>query len=146
MLDKIKKDLVTALKSKDKEKLAVLRYIKSAIKNAEINLKHSLNNEEIVKVMQQQVKQRKQAYELYIKGGRNDLAEHEQREIEIISAYLPKALTKEEMTQEVADAINHLEATSMKDMGKLMKYLKEKLGNSADGKLLSSIVKEKLSK
>lgn len=146
MFNQIEKDLITALRNKDKDMLAVLRYVKSALKNVEIDLKHPLNNDEIIKVMQQQVKQRKQAYELYIRGGRNDLAEHEQKEIEIISSYLPKSLSEKEIKQEVSKAIQELDAQSMKDMGKLMKYLKEKLGASADGKLLSSTVKEKLSK
>jgi len=146
MLDKLKKDIVIAQKSKDKDKLAVLRYVKSALKNVEIDLKHPLNNDEIIKVMQQQVKQRKQASELYIRGGRNDLAQHEQKEIEIISSYLPKPLTEEEMLNEVIKAIKELDAQSMKEMGKVIKHLKEKFGASVDGKIISSIVKEKLSK
>lgn len=146
MLDKIKRDIIVAQKSKDKDRLAVLRYVKSALKNLEIDLKHSLNHDEIIKLMQQQVKQRQQACELYIRGGRNDLAEHEQKEIEIISSYLPKPLTEEKMREEALKAIKELDVQSMRDMGKVIKYLKEKFGAAVDARLLSSIVKEKLSK
>ena len=145
IVDKIKKDLVTALKSKDKIKLTLLRYLKSALKNAEINAGKTLSKQDEIKVLQSQIKQRQQALELYKRGGRDDLANHEQEEIDIISTYLPKQLTKDEIIIEVKNAISELNAQSMKDMGKVMKFLKEKLGAKADGKLLSTVVKNQLS-
>lgn len=145
IVDKIKKDLVTALKSKDKIKLTLLRYLKSALKNAEINAGKTLSKQDEIKVLQSQIKQRQQALELYKRGGRDDLASHEQEEIDIISTYLPKQLTKDEIIIEVKNAISELNAQSMKDMGKVMKFLKEKLGAKADGKLLSTVVKNQLS-
>jgi uncharacterized protein YqeY len=146
IVDKIKKDLVEALKSKDKVKLTLLRYLKSALKNAEIDAGKTLSEQEEIKILQSQIKQRQQALDLYKKGGRDDLAKHEQEEIDIISQYLPKQLSEEEITEEVKKAISELNAQSMKDMGKVMKYLKEKLGARADGKLLSGIVRSQLSK
>ncbi len=143
--EKITKDLVSAMKSKDKEKLTLLRYLKTALKNAEINAGKILSEEEEIKILRQQIKQRQQALDLYIQGNREDLAEHEKSEIDLILQYLPKQLTKEEIEKEVEKAIAETNAQSLKDMGKVMKFLKQKLGASADGKLLSSIVKQKLS-
>ena len=143
--EKITKDLVSAMKSKDKEKLTLLRYLKTALKNAEINAGKTLSEEEEIKILRQQIKQRQQALDLYIQGNREDLAEHEKSEIDLILQYLPKQLTKEEIEKEVEKAIAETNTQSLKDMGKVMKFLKQKLGASADGKLLSSIVKQKLS-
>jgi len=145
ILEKISSDIIKALKAKDKQKLAVLRYVKSVLRNKEIDLKKKLSEEEEQVELHIQVKKREQAVELYQKGGRQDLADRELKEIEIISSYLPRPLSKEEMEKEVEQALKENEATSMQDMGKVMKYLKEKLGTKADGKVLSNIVKLKLS-
>ncbi len=146
IVEKIAKELVSAMKSKDKNKMALLRYLKTALKNAEIQKGKSLDENEEIKILRQQIKQRQQALDLYRKGNREDLAKHEQYEIDIILQFLPKQLSKEELEKEVDSAINLLNAQSIKDMGKVMKHLKEKLGATADGKLLSSLVKQKLSK
>ena len=145
IVEKIAKDLVLAMKSKDKEKTALLRYLKTALKNAEIEKQKPLSYEEEIKILRQQIKQRQQAKDLYIQGGRNELAQHEQDEIDIILQYLPKQLSEKEIEAQVELAIKELDAHSLKDMGKVMKYLKERLKESADGKLLSTIVKSKLS-
>ncbi|MCD4819322.1 MAG: GatB/YqeY domain-containing protein, partial [Candidatus Cloacimonetes bacterium] len=101
--------------------------------------------EESLQILKSQVKSREQAIELYEKGNRLDLSEIEKKEIEIIKEYLPKPLSEEELTSEVILAIEKIQANSMKDMGKVMKILSQKLGSRADGRLLSNIVKEKLS-
>lgn len=94
--------------------------------------------------MQSQIKSRKQAIELYEQGNRPELAANEQYEIEVIESFLPEPLSEDEMAAAVDDVIAGLEATSMKDMGSVMKALKEKLGNQADGKILSMLVRQKL--
>lgn len=145
MIKKISTDIMSALREKDKNRLQVLRSIKAALKYKEIELKKELSQDEIIAVLNTQLKRREQAIELYIQGERTDLADIEKYEIEIIKTYLPEPLTEAEMEIEVDEAIAELNAESMRDMGKVMKALKEKLGSKADGKILSSIVRAKLS-
>ncbi|MBN2461181.1 MAG: GatB/YqeY domain-containing protein [Candidatus Cloacimonetes bacterium] len=144
MIDKISQNITTALRQGEKERLLVLRSLKTALRNKEIELMRKLSNEESIIVLQSQVKSRQQAQELYIQGQRKDLADREQAEIEIIMTYLPQPLSETEMEQEVEAAMTALAAHSMKDMGSLMRHLKEKLGSRANGTVLSSIVKKKL--
>ena len=146
MINRISADIKDALFKKDKKRLNVLRYIKSALKNKEIELKKELSEEESMSVLQSQVKSRQQALELYIRGERPELAEIEKYEIEIIKSYLPEPLTEAEMETEVEKILSELNAESMKDMGKVMKALSQKLGKRANGKILSNLVRTKLSK
>ena len=132
------------MQEKDKDLLKVLRALKSAVQYQKLEKKKELSDEEIISVFKGQVKQRQQAAELYIQGKRPELAEIENREIDIIKAYLPEELSEAELEKEVSEAIAHLNAESMKDMGNVMKYLKEKLGSNVDGKSLSAIVRREL--
>ena len=144
MLTRINIDLKKAMQQKDKDMLKVLRALKSAVQYQKLELKKELSDDEIISVFKIQVKQRQQAAELYIQGERPELAEIENREIKIIKAYLPEELSEAELEKEVSDAIAHLNAESMKDMGIVMKYLKEKLGSNVDGKSLSANVRREL--
>jgi len=144
MLTQINIDLKKAMQQKDKDKLKVLRALKSAVQYKKLEQKEELSDDEIVSVFKGQVKQRQQAAELYIQGGRPELADIENREIELIKVYLPEELSEAELEKEVILAIAHLSAESMKDMGSVMKYLKEKLGNNVDGKSLSAFVRREL--
>ena len=146
MIERINEDIKFALKNKQKKRLLVLRSLKSALKNKEIEMKRSLTENESLMIIKNQVKSREQAIELYEKGGRPELAQNERNEIVIIKEYLPKPLTEDEMMVYVEESIVELGASSMKDMGKVMKALTQKIGNKADGKTLSKLVKEKLSK
>jgi len=144
MLTRINIDLKKAMQQKDKEMLRVLRALKSAVQYQKLENKKELSEDEIISVFKIQVKQRQQAAELYIQGARPELAEIENREIDIIKVYLPEELSEAELEKEVSEALVHLNAESMKDMGIVMKYLKEKLGSNADGKSLSAIVRREL--
>ena len=144
MLTQINIDLKKAMQEKDKDLLKVLRALKSAAQYLKLELKKELSEEEVLSVFKIQVKQRQQAAELYIQGGRPELAEIENREIDMIKVYLPEELSEAELEKEVSEALVHLNAESMKDMGIVMKYLKEKLGSNADGKSLSAIVRREL--
>ncbi|HHE38568.1 MAG TPA: GatB/YqeY domain-containing protein [Candidatus Cloacimonetes bacterium] len=144
MINRITNDIKKALLNKQKEELLVLRSLKSALKYIEIEQKKELTEEESIKVLKNQVKSREQAIELYIQGNRPELAEKEEFEIKIIKAYLPEPLTEAEMETEVTKTISELQAESMKDMGKVMKALSQKLGTRADGKILSNLVRQKL--
>ena len=144
MISKIEKDIKKALKEKDKDRLTVLRSLKSAIQYQQIELGKELEEKEIISVLAGQVKSRQQAIELYLQGNRPELAEKEKREIEVINLYLPQKMSEAEMEVEVDEAIIKLNASSMKDMGLIMKNLKEKFGSQIDGKKLSEIVRNKL--
>lgn len=144
MLTRINIDLKKAMQEKDKDKLKVLRALKSAAQYKKLEQKKELSDEEVISVFKIQVKQRQQAAELYLQGERPELAEIENREIEIIKNYLPEELSEAELEKEVCKAVVHLNAESMRDMGNVMKYLKEKLGSNVDGKSLSAIVRREL--
>ena len=145
MIKIISADIKDALLKKEKKRLNVLRYLKSALKNKEIELKKELSEEEGMSVLQSQVKSRQQALELYIQGERPELAEIEKFEIEIIKSYLPEPLTEAEMEIEVDKMLSELNAESMKDMGRVMKALSQKLGKRANGKILSNLIRTRLS-
>ena len=108
-------------------------------------MRKELSEEESMSVLQSQVKSRQQALELYIQGERPELAEIEKYEIETIESYLPEPLTEAEMEIEVEKMLSELNAESMKDMGKIMKALSQKLGKRANGKILSNLVRTRLS-
>ncbi len=143
--DKIVGDLTAAMKAKDANRLSVLRMVKANLMNRQIEKGADLTAEEITKALQSLVKQRKDSIDQYEKAGRNDLAEKEQTELVVLEEYLPQAATKQEIEQAVADAIQEIGASSIKEMGMVMKAAQAKLaGKSADGRLLSETVKAKL--
>ena len=144
--DRITSDLTAAMKSKDAARTSTLRMVKAALMNRQIEKGGELSDEEVMKALQSLVKQRRDSVEAYEKGARQDLAEKERAEIEVIEAYLPQAATREEIEQAVAAAITETGATSMRDMGAVMKATMARLaGLSADGRTVSEIVKAKLS-
>ena len=144
MLTRINIDLKKAMQEKNKDLLKVLRALKSAVQYKKLEKKKELSDDEVIAVFKIQIKQRQQAAELYIQGERPELAEIENREIDIIKSYLPEELSEAELEKEVSEAIAHLNAETMKDMGTVMKYLKEKLGSNVDGKSLSANVRREL--
>ncbi len=138
-------DLTAAMKAQDAKRTSTLRMIKAALMNREIEKGGELDDEEMAKLLRSMVKQRRDSVEQYEKGARQDLADKEKAEIEVIEAYLPQAASKEEIEQAVIAAITETAAASMKDMGKVMKAAQAKLaGKNADGRMVSDIVKAKL--
>lgn len=143
--EKIISDLTAAMKSKDAERLSTLRMVKANLMNRQIDKGGELTDDEVQKALQTLVKQRRDSIEQYEKAGRADLAAKEAAEISHIDAYLPQAATPEEIEQAVAEAVVETGATSMKEMGTVMKAAQAKLqGKSADGKMVSESVKAKL--
>ncbi len=143
--DKIINDLTAAMKAKDANKLSVLRMVKANLMNRKIEKGSELTDEEITKALQSLVKQRRDSIEQYTNAGRTELADKEQTELVIIEEYLPQAASKEEIEQAVSDAISETGASSIKEMGAVMKAAQAKLaGKSADGKMVSETVKAKL--
>lgn len=142
---RIVSDLTAAMKAKDTARLSVLRMVKASYMNREIEKGGELTEEEMTKALQSLVKQRRDSIEQYENAGRQELADKERAEIEVINSYLPQAATPEEIEQAVVQAIGETGATSMREMGAVMKIAQAKLaGKSADGKTVSEIVKAKL--
>ena len=143
--EKIISDLTTAMKAKDADRLSTLRMVKANLMNRQIEKGGELTDEEVSKALQSLVKQRRDSIEQYEKAGRAELAAKEQAEISHIEAYLPQAATPEEIAAAVDAAIAETGASSMKEMGTVMKAAMANLaGKSADGKLVSEAVKSRL--
>ncbi len=143
--EQIAADMVSAMKAKDAARTSTLRMLKSAISYREIEKGGALDDEELAKLLRSQVKQRRDSVEQYQKGGRQDLAEKETAEITVIEGYLPQAASVSEVEQAVAAAIAETGATSMKEMGAVMKATMVLLaGKNPDGRTVSETVKKKL--
>jgi uncharacterized protein len=144
-IERIQSDLTAAMKQKDELRLSVLRMMKSALKNKEIEKVRPLDDLESLQVLQTLVKQRRESVEQFTKGGRNDLAEKEAKEIKIIEDYLPAAPSDEEMHRAIDDAIAEAGADSLKQMGAVVKAARARLeGKAINGKVLSDRVRERL--
>ena len=144
MFDKVKKDLIEAMKSQDKFKLDCIRMLKSAIQNETINAKHDLSDDEVIAVIKREVKKRSSSIEEYKKYNKMDVVESLEKEIEILSVNLPEELSDEELNKVIEETIAELNATTMKDMGNVIKNVGAKVGSRADMSKVSKIVKEKL--
>lgn len=141
----IQKDLVAAMKAKDELRTSVLRMVKSALKNKEVEKMKPLDDGEATQLLQSLVKQRRESVEQFTQGGRTDLADKESREIAIIEAYLPAAPTAEEMERAIVAAIAEAGATSAKQMGAVVKAARAHLaGKNFDGKALSDLIRARL--
>ena len=139
-------DMTAAMKAQDAARTSTLRMVKAAIMNREKEGGGELTDEDVQKLLRSQVKQRRDSVEQYKAASRQDLADKEQAEIAIIETYLPQAASQEEIDQAVTAAIAETGASSMKDMGGVMKATMAKLaGKNADGKMVSETVKAKLS-
>ena len=144
--EQIVADMTAAMKAKDAARTSTLRMVKAAIMNREKESGGQINDEDVLKLLRSQVKQRRDSVEQYQKAGRQDLAEKETTEISVIESYLPQAASVAEIEQAVVEAIAESGASSMKDMGAVMKASMAKLaGKNAEGRLVSETVKKKLS-
>ena len=145
LFTKLQEEMKAAMKSGDKDKLSTIRMLISEIKKVQIDSKKELSDEEIISILQKYIKQRKEAYAQYEQAGRKDLAEKELKEIEIVQQFLPPPLSEEELNKIVEETIQEVGASSIKDMGKVVKAVMDKVKGRAEGSLISKIVKEKLS-
>ena len=143
--ERIEKDYVTAFKAKKTDEVAVLRMLKAAVKNKQVDLRRELTDNEILDVLAKQVKQRLESIDQFRAAGRIDLAEIEEREHLILRTYLPTALSSTELEEAVSLTIQTLGASGMKDMGKVMNAILGEHAGRVDGKELSALVRAKLS-
>ena len=144
LLDTLKKDMITAMKDKDKDKLSVVRMLKASVQNEQINLGHDLTPDEENALMAKEYKQRKDSLAEFEKGGRQDLVDATQKEMAVVAKYMPKQMSADEVQKVVEETINEVNATSMKDFGKVMGAIMPKVKGKADGKVVNETVKKAL--
>ncbi len=146
--DKIQEDLKAAMLSKSEAKLSAIRMLKSALQYHEIQkggAGYTATDEDVIDVIGREIKKRKESIELYEKGGRQELADKEKAEVDVLQAYLPEQMSEDEVRTLVEEAIKQTGASSMQDMGKVMGALMPKVKGKADAGLVSQLVKQKLS-
>lgn len=142
--EKLMEDLKTCMKEKKELRKNVIQMIRAAILQIEKDKQIELDDAQIIEIIAKESKKRKDSLADYEKSGRQDLVDNIKEEINIITEYLPKQLTKEELIPIIKEIIGQTAATGMKDMGKVMKLAKEKVGAAADGKTINEVVKELL--
>ncbi|MEC2160053.1 GatB/YqeY domain-containing protein [Virgibacillus halodenitrificans] len=145
LLEQLNQDIKQAMKNKDKETLSVIRMVKASLQNESIKLgKDSLTEDEELTILSREVKQRKDSLQEFKSAGRDDLVEKLEREINILQEYMPKQLTTEELEAIVQSTIQEVNATSKKDMGKVMSAVMPKVKGKADGSQINEIVQKQL--
>ena len=145
--EKIMNDYKEAMKAKDTLKASALNFLRAQMINLAIEKKKKkLEDADVLSVIKKQVKERQDSIEQFQKGGRLDLADKESKELEILKAYLPPSLPKDQIQKFIEEAITQLQAKDMKDMGRVMKEVTAKCAGKADGKVVSELVRERLSK
>ncbi|RKQ37829.1 GatB/YqeY domain-containing protein [Oceanobacillus halophilus] len=145
LLDKLNQDMKQAMKNRDKETLGVIRMIKASIQNESIKLgKDTLSEDEDLAILSREVKQRKDSLQEFKSAGRDDLVEKIETELSIVKRYMPEQLTEEELVRIVQETIQEVNATSKKDMGKVMSAIMSKVKGRADGSQIKDVVLQQL--
>ena len=144
MVEQLEKDMITAMKEKDKDKLTVIRMVKASLKQEQIDHKKEINDDLLIDVVNKQIKMRKDSITEFEKGGRTDLIEKTQSEIDVLMKYLPEQLSEEEVNKIIDEIFEEVKPEGQKDMGKVMKEVTSKLKGKADMKTVSSIIRERL--
>lgn len=143
--DQIMADIKAAMIAKDSVKLNTLRFLHAAIKQKEIDSRpNPLTADDVMAVVKKLVKQRKESIDQFATAGRTDLVDAETAELKVMEVYLPAQMTREQIEQVVADVIKETGASSIKDMGTVMKAVQAKTAGTADGKTISEVIKSKL--
>lgn len=144
--EKLTSDMKTAMREKDQVRLETIRSLQSAIKNKEIEVRpNPISSEDVLAVLKKMAKQRKESIDQFQTAGRQDLVDKESAELKIIETYLPAQMSRDQVEKLVADVIAEVKATSIKDMGAVMKAVTAKTAGSADNKMVSEVIKSKLS-
>jgi uncharacterized protein len=143
--EQLTEDMKASMKAGNADRTNVLRLLRGALKNEEIKVGHSLGDDEVLKVLQRESKQRKDSIEAYTQAGRTDLVDKEEAEQKIIQEYLPEALSEADVAKIVDEVIAETGATDMKQMGAVIGGVMKRVGAAAEGGLVSKLVREKLS-
>ncbi len=144
MVEQLEKDMIEAMKSKDKDRLTVIRMVKAALKQEQIDHKKEINDDLLIDVVNKQIKMRKDSIAEFEKGARQDLIDKTQAEIDILMAYLPEQLSTEEVNKIIDEIFEEVKPEGQKDMGRVMKEAQAKLKGKADMKEVSMVIREKL--
>ena len=144
LFDTLQNDMYAAMKNGDKHKTGTLRVALSTLKDKKIEKREDLTDVEAIKIIQNLVKQRKEAADIYKENGRNDLMENENAELEILNAYLPQMMSEDDLRILVQKVVDDTGASSLSDIGKVMPEVMKKSAGKADGKMAQSIVRELL--
>lgn len=143
--DQLSKDYIEAMKAKDSVRSSTVSFLRAQVKNVRIEKKlEKLEDADVIAVIKKQIKQRQDSIEQYSQGGRQDLADKETAELNILKSYLPKEMSKEELRKIIEETMKETQAVTMKDMGKVMKAVGEKIAGRADNKQVSELVKQAL--
>lgn len=142
--DRLNEDMKQAMRSQDKFRLSVIRMVRSSIKNIEIDQRKTLNDQDVLDVLNREIKQRRDSLQDFEKAGRQDLVDQMKQELDILTAYMPKQLSEDEVKAIVQQTIQEVGASSKADMGKVMGALMPKVKGLADGKLVNQIVSQLL--
>lgn len=143
--ERLANDMIEALKGKNRVRLSVIRLLRAAIKNEEIRRKRELSEPEVIQVVSRALKEGREAIEEFKKGGREDLVRKETAEVDILEEYLPPPLTPAQIDRIIDRTIEEVEAKDLKDLGRVMKSIMEKLAGRVDGKVVNQLVRERLS-
>ncbi|MBB1086479.1 GatB/YqeY domain-containing protein [Limosilactobacillus fastidiosus] len=146
LLQDLTSDMVSAMKNRDKETLGVVRMLKAAVQNEQIEQGHDLTSDEEVAVMAREYKQRKESLDEFKQAGRKDLVEKTEVEMKVVEKYMPQQLSEDDVKKIVNETIEQVGASSMKDFGKVMGAVMPKVKGQADGKLVNQTVKDELNK
>lgn len=144
LIEQIQEDLKRSMKAKDGNRVSVLRFLLSAIRNREIEKRDTLDDDEVLAEITSSAKRRRESMEAFKEGGRTDLFEKEKSELAVLQEYLPQQLSPEEIRSIVVEVVDAVGATSPGDLGKVMKELMPKVRGKADGKIVNDIVREVL--
>ena len=144
LVEQLKQDMITAMKEKDKERLTVIRMVKAALDKERIDSKKEINDDLLIDVVNKQIKMRNDSIEEFSKANRTDLVDSVKKEVEVLMKYLPEQLELSEVEEIITSAIESVEASSMKDMGSVMKEITPKLKGRTDMKKVSEIIRSKL--
>ncbi len=146
LIDQLESDLAEAMKLRDEVRTTTLRLLKSALKNYQIELGHDLSMQEALSVLQKEAKKHQDSIKQYEDAKREDLANEEKAELDVIEKYLPEQMSKDEVEKAVESAIAELGATGPADMGKVIGLVRQKTKGQADGSMIAQLAKQKLSK
>ena len=144
LLESLQKDMIAAMKAKDKVKLGTIRMLKAAVVKEQIEVGHDLSSDEEIAVLSRELKQRKDSLEEFKNAGRDEAVQNLKNEIKVVESYLPEQLSEDEVKTIVQETIDQVGATSKADFGKVMGAVMPKLKGKADGKLVNATVKELL--
>lgn len=142
---RLKEDMITAMKGKEKERLEAIRFIQAAVKKIEVDTRVELDDAAVIAILANQVKQRKDSIDQFRKGGRNDLVEKEESELKILESYMPAKMGADQLAALIVEVIKETGASTMRDMGTVVKAVMAKAAGAAEGSVVSDLVKKKLS-